>query len=124
MAVSRQLQSLPLCPVLNATEPLAESGSPVVRAQAQGDGLGAHQIIEEPRANEVEELGEELDGESRVDPTAAQQRHGTHKGVEDALCWWEGGVVNEISEGTLDLKPHMLGTLSTVLLMLDQFAPY
>lgn len=71
MAVGRQLQALPLCPGFNGHEPLAESGPPVVGSQTLRVGLGAHQLVEEPGADEVEELGEELDREGRVDPTAA-----------------------------------------------------
>lgn len=70
VAVGSQLQALPLRPGLDGSQPLSESGPPVVRAQARSVGLGAHELVEEPGADEVEELGEELDGEGRVDPTA------------------------------------------------------
>lgn len=71
VAVSSQLQALPLRPGLDSHEPLPESRSPVVGAQAETVGLRAHQPVEEPGADEVEELREELDSEGRVDPTAA-----------------------------------------------------
>lgn len=71
VAVSSQLQALPLCPGFDGHEPLAESSSPVVGAQAWGVGLSAHELVEEPGTDEMEELGEELDGEGGVDPTAA-----------------------------------------------------
>lgn len=71
VAVGSQLQALPLRPAFDGHEPLAESGAPVVGAQAGSVGPGARQLVEEPGADEVEELGEELDGEGGVDPTAA-----------------------------------------------------
>lgn len=77
MAVSSQLQALPLRPAFDGREPLAERCSPVVGAQASS-GLRAHELVEEPGADEMEELGEELDGEGGVDPAASQQRHGVH----------------------------------------------
>ena len=71
VAVSGQLQALPLRPGLDPGQPLAESCSPVVGAQAWSAGRGAHELVEEPGTDEMEELGEELDGEGGVDPTAA-----------------------------------------------------
>lgn len=71
VAVSSQLQTLPLRPGFDGHEPLAQGGSPVVGAKARSVGLWDHQPVEEPGADEVEELGEELDGEGRVDPAAA-----------------------------------------------------
>lgn len=71
VAVSSQLQALPLRPGFDGHEPLAESSSPVVGAQARSVGLWAHQLVEEPGTDKMEELGEELDSEGRVDPTAA-----------------------------------------------------
>lgn len=73
VTVGSQLQALPLCPALNGCETLAQRGAPVVAAQASAVGLGAHQLVEEPHAGKVKELGEELDGESGIDPAAAQQ---------------------------------------------------
>ncbi len=71
VTVRSQLQALPLRPGFDGREPLAESSSPVVGAQAWSVRLWAHQLVEEPGTDEVEELGEELDGERRIDPTAA-----------------------------------------------------
>jgi len=72
VAVGRQLQALPLRPGFDGREPLAESSSPVVGAQAAvSAGLRAREPVEEPDADEMEELGEELDGQGGVDPTAA-----------------------------------------------------
>lgn len=81
VAVCSQLQALPLRPALDGCEPLAQRGTPVVAAQATAVGLRAHEPVEEPGAGEVEELGEELDGEGGVDPAAAQQGHGVHQRV-------------------------------------------
>lgn len=86
VTVGSQLQALPLRPVLDGCETLAQRGAPVVAAQATAVGLGAHQLVEEPRAGKVKELGEELDGKSRIDPAAAQQGHGVHQCVQDHLC--------------------------------------
>lgn len=88
MAVSSQLQPLPLRPGLDGAQPLAESCSPVVGAQAWDVGLWAREMVEEPGADEMEELGEELNGEGGVHLTAAQQGHGVHQGVQHHL--WEG----------------------------------
>lgn len=71
VAVSCQLQALSLCPGFDGGEPLTESGSPVVGAQTWGAGFRAHELIEKPDADVVEELREELDGEGRVDLTTA-----------------------------------------------------
>lgn len=35
-------------------------------------------MIKQPGANEMEELGEELDGQRMVDPAAAEESHGVH----------------------------------------------
>lgn len=70
VAVSSQLQALPLSPGFNGHEPLMESSSPVVGAQAWNVGLQAHQLIEEPGTDKMEELGEELYSEGGVDPAA------------------------------------------------------
>ena len=86
VAVSSQLQALPLRPALDRHEPLPESRSPVVGAQAGTAGIRGHQLVEEPGADEVEELREELDREGGVDPTAAQKRHAVHQGVQHHLC--------------------------------------
>lgn len=86
VAVSSQLQPLPLRPGFDGGQPLAQSCPPVVGAQAWNVGLWAHELVKEPGTDEVEELREELDGEGRVDPTAAQQRHGVHQGVQHHLC--------------------------------------
>ncbi|TNN78221.1 hypothetical protein EYF80_011461 [Liparis tanakae] len=62
VAVGSQLQALPLRPGFDGREPLAESSSPVVGAQAAASaGLRAREPVEEPDADEMEELGEELD---------------------------------------------------------------
>lgn len=71
MTVGGQLQALPLRPGFDGREPLAESRPPVVGAQARSVGLWVHELVEEPHADKVEELGEELDGQGRVDPAAA-----------------------------------------------------
>lgn len=71
VAVSRQLQPLPLRPGFDGHEPLAQGGSPVVGAKAWRVSLWDHQPVEEPGTDEVKELREELDGEGRVDPAAA-----------------------------------------------------
>lgn len=71
VAVGRQLQALLLRPGLHVPELLADDGAPVVGAQPRR-GVG-HQPVEEPHVDEVEELGEELDGQRGVDPAAAQQ---------------------------------------------------
>lgn len=71
VAVGSQLQALPLCPRFDGGQPLAESCSPVVGAQTWTVGLWTHELVKEPGTDEMEELGEELDGEGRVDPTAA-----------------------------------------------------
>lgn len=63
---------------------LADDGPPVVRAQPRL-GVG-HQPVEQPHVEEVEELGEELDGQGRVDSAAPQQRHGPRKRVQDVIC--------------------------------------
>lgn len=86
VTVGSQLQALPLRPVLDGCETLAQRGAPVVAAQATAVSLGAHQLVEEPGAGKVKELGEELDGQSRIDPAAAQQGHGVHQRVQDHLC--------------------------------------
>lgn len=70
VTVSSHLQPLPLRPGFDAHDPLSESGSPVMGAQARS-GLWAHQLIEKPGTDEMEELGEQLDSEGGVDPTAA-----------------------------------------------------
>ena len=98
VAVRRQLEALPLCPALDGAEPLTEGRAPVVGAQPQGPGLGAHQLVEEPGAGVVEELGEELDGEGGVDLAAPQQSHGVHQGVQDHL--WEGGTNGDTRDQT------------------------
>lgn len=85
MAVSSQLQALPLRPALDGAQPLTQSGPPVVRAQAGGPKLWDHQLVKEPAADEVEELREELDGEGGVSPAAPQQRHAVHQGVQNQL---------------------------------------
>lgn len=53
VAVGSQLQALPLRPVLDGREPLAQRGAPVVAAQAAAVGLRAHQLVEEPCAGKV-----------------------------------------------------------------------
>lgn len=70
VAVGGELQPLFLRPGLDVAELLPQDGPPVVTAQP---GLGVrHQLVEEPHVDEVEELREELDGESGVDPTPPQ----------------------------------------------------
>lgn len=84
VAVGRQLQPLLLRPGFHAAQLLADDGPPVVRAEA---GLGAgDQPVEQPHVDEVEELGEELDGEGGVDPAAPQQAHGARERVQDVVC--------------------------------------
>lgn len=39
-------------------------------AQAASVGLWARELVEEPDTDEMEELGEKLDSESGIDPTA------------------------------------------------------
>lgn len=86
MALGGQLQALPLRPGLHGSEPPTQSSSPVVGAQARSAGLRVHQLVEEPSAGEMKELGEELYGEGGVRPAAAQERHGVHQGVQHLLC--------------------------------------
>lgn len=86
VAVSRQLQALPLRPGLDGGEPLTESDSPVVGAQARSAGLRVHQLVEKPSADKMEELREELYGEGGVNPATAQKGHGVHQGVQHHLC--------------------------------------
>lgn len=86
VAVSSQLQALPLRPGLDGREPLAESSSPGVGAQAPSAGLKAHQLVEQPSADEMEELREELYGEGGVNPAVAQKEHGVHQSVQQHLC--------------------------------------
>ena len=73
MAISSQLQSLSLRPYLNLAEAPLETVSPCACAEAEA--RLSDDLIEEPHVDEVEELREELDGESRVHSTATQQRH-------------------------------------------------
>lgn len=67
-----QLQALPLRPDLDGHQPAPERGSPVVGAQARRAGLRLHQLVENPSADKMEELREELYGEGGVDPATAQ----------------------------------------------------
>lgn len=86
VAISSQLQTLPLSPGLDGGEPLSKRRTPVVGPQARSAGLSAHELVKEPGADEMEKLREELDGEGGVDAAAAQQRHGVHQGVQHHLC--------------------------------------
>lgn len=70
VAVSSELQTLLLSPGLDVAQLLPEDGAPVVTAQPRA-GI-CHQLVEQPHVDEVEELREELDGESGVDPTPPQ----------------------------------------------------
>ena len=90
MAVRSQLQPLSFSPVLDGGQPLAEGRPPVVGPQAQGAGLHTQQPVEEPGADEVEQLREELNGEGGVDPAATQQRHGGRQSVHHSF-WKDGG---------------------------------
>lgn len=54
VAFRSQLQALPLCPVLDGHEPLAQCGTPVVAAQAAAVGLQAHQVVEKTCTGKVE----------------------------------------------------------------------
>lgn len=103
MAVGSQLQALPLRPGPDGGEPLAESGSPGAGAQAPSAGLKAHQPVEQPSADEMEELREELYGEGGVNPAAAQKGHGVHQSVQQHLCnrsqVRRGGHVNRAHRG-------------------------
>ncbi len=70
VAVGGELQTLFLRPGLDVAELLPEDGPPVVTAEPR---LGVrHQLVEEPHVDEVEELREELDGQSGVDSTPSQ----------------------------------------------------
>lgn len=83
VAVSSKFEALLLGPGLDVAELLPEDGSPVVAAETR---VGVrHQFIKEPHVDEVEELREELDGESSVHPTPPQQRHGSCESVQDVL---------------------------------------
>ena len=84
VTVGCQLQALLLRPGLHAPEPLADDDAPVVGAQPRL-GVG-HQPVEQPHVDEMEELGEELDGQRSVDPAAAQQRHGPRERVQHVVC--------------------------------------
>lgn len=92
VAVSRQLQALLLGPGLHVPELLAEDGTPVVGAEPRL-GVG-HQPVEQPHVDEVEELGEELDGQRGIDPAATQQGHGTRERVQHVVCEGRGLVVS------------------------------
>lgn len=85
VAVGGQLQTLLLGPGLDVAQLLPEDGAPVVAAQPRA-GV-RHQLVEQPHVDEVEELREELDGESGVDSTPPQQRHRPRQRVQDVL--WE-----------------------------------
>ena len=87
VAVGSQLQALLLGPGLDVAELLAQDGPPVVRAQPRV-GL-RDQLVEQPHVDEVEELGEQLDGEGRVDTATPQQRHGPRQRVQHVLCGGE-----------------------------------
>ena len=73
-------------------ELLAEDGTPVVGAEPRL-GVG-HQPVEQPHVDEVEELGEELDGQRGIDPAATQQRHGARERVQHVVCEGRGLVVS------------------------------
>lgn len=70
MTVSSQLQPLFLGPGLDVAELLSEDGPPVVTTEPRL--CVSHQLVEQPHVDEVEELREELDGQSRVDSTPPQ----------------------------------------------------
>lgn len=89
VTVGGQLQTLLLGPGLDVAELLAEDGAPVVAAEPRL--RVGHQLVEEPHVDEVEELREELDGESGVDSTAPQQRHGARQRVQNVL-WKHKGM--------------------------------
>lgn len=97
VAVSSQLQALPLRPGLDGHQPVPERGPPVGGAQARRAGLRLHQLVEDPSADKMEELREELYGEGGVDPATAQEGHGAHQGVQHHLCKRRHGL--HLSEG-------------------------
>lgn len=70
VAVSSKLQTLFLSPGLDVAELLPEDGPPVVTTQPRL--CVRHQLVEQPHVDEVEELREELDGQSGVDSTPTQ----------------------------------------------------
>lgn len=86
VAAGHQLQALPLRPGLDGGQPLPQDAAPVVGAQARTLGCWADEPVEQPGADEVEELREELDGEGGAEPAAAAQRHGAGQGGQHRLC--------------------------------------
>lgn len=84
VTIGGQLQALLLCPCFHMSQLLADDGPPVVRAQSRL-GVG-DQSVEQPHVDEVEELGEELDGQGGIDPAASQQRHRTRERVQNVVC--------------------------------------
>lgn len=84
VTISGQLQALLLRPRFHMSQLLADDGPPVVRAQSRL-GVG-DQSVEQPHVDEVEELGEELDGQGGIDPAASQQRHRTRERVQNVVC--------------------------------------
>lgn len=81
VAVRSQLQPLPLSPGLDGGQSLSEHRTPIMRPQTCSASVRSHEAVEEPGADEVEELREELYGEGRVDPTATQKGHSGHQSV-------------------------------------------
>lgn len=90
MTVGGQLQSLFLRPRLDAAEAAFEAEAPDPHTELM---LLLHQDVEQPHVDEVEELGEQLDGEGRVHTTATQQVHGRRKCVKDISKWRSSTVV-------------------------------
>ena len=84
VAVSSELQALFLGPGLDVAELLPEDRPPVVAAQPRV--CVRHQLVEEPHVDEVEELREQLDGESGVHSTSPKQRHRPRQRVKYVLC--------------------------------------
>lgn len=96
VTVGGQLQALLFCPGFHVSQLLADDRPPVVRAQSWL-GVG-HQPVEEPHVDEVEELGEELDGQGGVDSAAPQQRHGSRERVQNIICagtWTKARVLSK-----------------------------
>lgn len=80
VTVGSQLKSLFLRPRLNTAETTFEAEAPDPHTELM---LFLHQDVEQPHVDEVEELGEQLDGEGSIHATATQQVHGRGKRVKD-----------------------------------------
>lgn len=90
VTVGGQLQSLFLGPRLNAAEATFEAEAPNPHTELM---LLLYQDVEQPHVDEVEELGEQLDGEGSIHTTPTQQVHGRGKCVKDISKWRSSTIV-------------------------------